>query len=103
MGVTITLDESEEVDIYVHTRAVTGASFNITEAATKKTIVEDMTVKHTIPDNVEIGTELPTTVHLTKESGRIKGPLTIKVKGQTMGGMLGSEDFMLVGNVYTVA
>jgi len=99
-NLTITLKEGEEVDVHVHTRAVTGATFNITESSSKKIIVEDTTVKHTVPDNAELNSELPTGVHLTAETGRIKGPKTIKVKGTSMGGMLGTENFMVIGYVF---
>jgi len=99
-NITITLEEGEEIDVHIHTRAVTGAVFNITESSSKKVIVEDTTVQHTVPHDVELNSESPCDVHLTAETGRIKGPMTIKVKGTSLGGMLGTENFMVVGYVF---
>eukprot|EP00555_Chaetoceros_dichaeta_P003209 CAMPEP_0198249898 /NCGR_PEP_ID=MMETSP1447-20131203/1271_1 /TAXON_ID=420782 /ORGANISM="Chaetoceros dichaeta, Strain CCMP1751" /LENGTH=431 /DNA_ID=CAMNT_0043934631 /DNA_START=128 /DNA_END=1420 /DNA_ORIENTATION=+ len=83
------LEENEELDVHVYTRAVTGAKFTLTELPSRKSLVEETTVVHT---GGEDGgdpldkTLMPTTVHLTGEGGRIKGPMKLRVKGQSKGG-----------------
>jgi len=97
--------ENEELDLHVYTRAVKGATFTVTELPSRKALIEETTVIHT--GGADGGDPLdktlpPTTVHLTGEGGRIRGPMKMRVKGQSKGGVFGTEVFLVVGTVFTV-
>lgn len=105
---TVTWDiaQNEELDIHVYTRAINGAVFSVTEAPSKSSLAEDSTVVH---KGGEDGgdpldkTLMPTCVHLTGEgAGRIRGPKKVRVKGQTKGGVFGTECFLVVGSIFKV-
>lgn len=100
----IIVKEGEEIDITVYTRGTAGANFSITEQPSKQVLIEDTIVAHGSLEGQEDPSDMsksPTAVHLT-EAGRIKGPMKIRVKGQSKGGVFGTESFLVVGNVFDI-
>jgi len=99
----LTIAKGEELEINVYTRGTSGANFLVSESPSKKTIVEEVAVIHTGVDGSDPNdlTMMPTSVTLT-EGGRIKGPLSVRIKGQTKGGVFGSESFLVVANFFEV-
>ena len=89
------LKEDEEAELFVHTRATTGATFRVMDAATKKEIVPTKTVIHrgATGDNCT-----PTKMQLT--AGRISGGYEVKVKGENLSTRLSAESYLLVVNVF---
>ena len=92
----IDVSSGEECDLFVHTRATTGAKFKITDMNKKNPLAPQMNVKHNGTSDLK---EQPTTIHLTP-AGRISGPAIIKVKAESLGGRMSSENFLVVGRIY---
>ena len=77
---TFNVQPGEEVEITVYTRSLTGAKCSVMDAYNPgKVWVSDVVVKHNNTDH----DKLPSHVCLTKN--RIKGPASIKVKGESLG------------------
>ena len=92
----IDLKAGEECDLLVHTRAMIGANFKVTDVK-KNPLAPQMNAKHS---GTADGTEMPTRIHLTA-SGRISGPVIIRVKAESLGGgVMSTEKFLLVGRIY---
>jgi len=92
----IDLKAGEECDLFVHTRAMIGANFKVTDVK-KNPLAPQMNAKHSGTADV---TEMPTRIHLTA-SGRISGPVIIRVKAESLGGgVMSTEKFLLVGRIY---
>jgi hypothetical protein len=89
---SIEIQSNETLEVSIYTRAVTGASFSITNAATKQALVENVLVKHTGTSSEE---EKPTTVILNPDMP-IEGPLTIKIKAESKGSRFSSYDYLIV-------
>lgn len=90
------LRPDEEAELLVYTRALTGASFKVTDAAKKGgELLPKKTVRHSggKDDNSP-----PTCMPLT--SGRISGGIEIKVKGDSLKSRMSSESYLLVANIY---
>lgn len=81
----------EEVEIQVFTRSLPGGKFHITNADTKADLAPIVEVKHTGAGDE---TERPT--HETITTERIKGPLKIKVKGDSNAGRFSRQNFLVV-------
>merc|ERR1711957_724764 len=89
----ISLSRDEEAELFVYTRATTGASFKVTDSA-KKEILPKKTVKH----SGSSGNSSPTCIQLT--SARISGGIEIKVKGDSLKTRVSAESYLLVANIY---
>jgi hypothetical protein len=81
----------EEVEIQVFTRSQAGGKFHITNADTKFDLAPIVEVKHTGTGDE---TERPT--HVTISKDRIKGPLKIKIKGDSNAGRFARQNFLVV-------
>ena len=89
------LKPDEEAELYVHTRSASGASFRVTNTATKKDLVPPQKVQH--KGRVE-DIYPPSCVQLT--TSRIAGGIEIKVKGESLTSRMSSACFLLVANIY---
>jgi len=90
------LRPEEEAELFVYTRALTGASFKVTDAAKKSgELLPKKTVKHSGGKDEH---SPPTCMPLT--SGRISGGIEIKVKGESLKSRMSSESYLLVANIY---
>jgi hypothetical protein len=93
------LKADEEADLWVHTRAKSGATFTVTDTSTKKPIIPTKTVIHSggTDDNSQ-----PSNVQLSAD--RISGPddnvMEIKVKAEGLKTRMTSETYLLVANIY---
>lgn len=91
----LTIGANEEADIWVYTRSVEGAEFHVLDD-NKRELVPVQMVKHTGGDEFC----LPTRTQLTV-TGKIAGPLVVKIKGVNNGGGMFSSSvpFLVVCNV----
>lgn len=91
----ITIGANEEADIWIYTGSTNGASFQVLDE-NKRDLTPVMTAKHT----ADAADNTPTKTHLTA-TGKISGPLNVKVKGTSdSGGYFSSaENFLVVCNV----
>ena len=86
------------VEVSIYTRAITGATFTLTNSDTKAGYVENVEVKHIGSDSDE---EKPTCVILNP-SNAIKGPVKIKVKADSKGSRFSSYDYLIVSSFQPV-
>lgn len=90
------LKEDEEADIWVYTRAKTGATFTISDASTKKPLAPPVVIKHNVSkddDNTK-----PTNGQITTQ--RISGVPEVKVKAENLKSRMSSESYLVVVNIY---
>jgi hypothetical protein len=90
---TVEVKEGEKLEVSVFTRALTGATFTLTDAAKKSNYIENVMVKHEGTGQSE--EEKPTNV-LINPSTPICGPVTVKVKAVSGGSRFSSYDFLIV-------
>ena len=93
---TIEVKPNEKLEIAVYTRALPGASFTLTDSATKKAFIENVLVKH---EGTGADDEKPTTLVLNANAA-IPGPVTVKIKAESKGNRFSSYDYLLVYNFY---
>ena len=91
----VVIHQGEEADIWIYTQGLVGAQFHIYNED-KVDLITPMTVK----SDGNGGSSSPTKVCLTT-GGKIAGPMTIKVKGISIGGSMFSstENFLVVSDV----
>jgi hypothetical protein len=91
---TIEVGKGEKLEVSVFTRAVTGATFTLTNAASKTSYIENVLVKHEGTENAG-DEEKPTNV-IINPNEPILGPVTVKVKAESKGSRFSSYDFLIV-------
>lgn len=87
------LRPDEEAELFVYTRATTGATFKVTDAK-KKELLPKKTVVHSGADI----TAPPTCMPLS--AGRISGGSDVTVKGANLKNRVTAESYLLVANIY---
>eukprot|EP00554_Chaetoceros_debilis_P005575 CAMPEP_0194073872 /NCGR_PEP_ID=MMETSP0149-20130528/1102_1 /TAXON_ID=122233 /ORGANISM="Chaetoceros debilis, Strain MM31A-1" /LENGTH=425 /DNA_ID=CAMNT_0038753923 /DNA_START=214 /DNA_END=1491 /DNA_ORIENTATION=+ len=90
-----TLEDNEEVDIYVYTKAIDGANFRIMNSS-KKELAPSMKVKHTGSTSDK---EQASVIHLNP-AGRVSGVKEIKIKAESLKTRMSSEAYLVVVNFY---
>lgn len=97
-SVTFDVYPDEELNVTVYTRSTTGAKFTVSDALHKSgtTWACDVTVQHGVNDPLK----LPSHVTLTKTN--IKGPVSVKLKAESMGSRFAasSSNYLIVFSVY---
>lgn len=84
----VTLETGEIAEISVHTRSLTGAKFEVTDATTKA-LVADANVAH---KGTNADTEMPSNIAVVKD---LKGPGTFKIKAVSNSSMFSSDNFLV--------
>jgi hypothetical protein len=83
------------MDVTVYTRGTTGATFSISDDL-KNVILSDVDVTHV--GSIEHHAP-PTCKKIT--SSRIKGPLNLKIKGESKGSRFSPENFLVVCSIFS--
>jgi len=85
------------MDVSVYTRGTTGALFSIADEY-KNSILGDVDVTHVGPTDDH---SPPTCKKIT--STRIRGPVNLKIKGESKGSRFSPENFLVVCNIFSQA
>ena len=93
---TFECEAGEELEISVYTRSTSGAKATVTDTnGGKPPFVENFLVKHNGMGGLD---EIPTQTVITTR--KIKGPESLKVKIDSLGGRWTSYDFLVVFSVH---
>ena len=87
---TIEVPAGQMVELSIYTRSTAGATFSVTDADSKASLVEGIEVIHGDANAV-----LPT--HVELNAGKpFAGPLKLKVKADSKGSRFSTHNYMLV-------
>jgi hypothetical protein len=78
------------MEVSIYTRSTAGATFTITDVNGKIPLVDGIEVTHPDASN-----DLPTCIKLN-ESKPFVGPMTLKIKADSMGSRFSSHNYMIV-------
>ena len=92
------MKEDEEADIWVYTHAKTGATFTISDAATKRPLAPPVVIKHNVSKDNDDDNTKPTNGQITTQ--RISGVSEVKVKAENLKSRMSSESYLVVVNIY---
>lgn len=94
---TLEIKDGEYCEVEIFARSVTGSKFSLIEKAKKggKVFVEGVVIKH---NGTEDLSEMPTSAKLTNE--RIKGPLSLNVRADSLGGRFATQTFLIVARYF---
>lgn len=100
-SITIELLAGEEMDVNIHGKG-SGTFFSIynTNDKSKKSQIGKVSFDHSSDSTADPERELPTNISLTEASGKVKGPGTFKIKGESKSRRLTSEYYLIVCNVF---
>lgn len=87
---------NEEADLWIYTRAKTGATFKVVNAETKELLTAAKTVIH---DGGSDDNSPPTKVQLSDK--RIRCANEIKIKAESLKTRMSSESYLVVANIYS--
>ena len=84
----------EELDVSIYTRSEAGSKFSIVDSKSKKEIVPKVEIKR----GGNVGSDMPIRKTLTET--KLDGPISIKVKAESMAGRFATHNFLVCFSVY---
>lgn len=93
---TFEIAAGEELDVSIYTRSKAGCKFSIVESKSKKEIVAKVEIKHDGGDTDSA--DMP--MHKSLTETRLDGPISIKVKADSMAGRFTTHNFLACFSVY---
>lgn len=93
---TVEVMSGESCEVAVSTRSLDGATFSLTNAATKQIYLDDIEVKHLGSDD---DAEKPTMMTIN-EKHRVEGPCTLKVKADSKASRFSTQNMLLIFSFY---